>query len=94
MRKKGFYAEVVEHRSGIFRKDLLGVADVLSFDRNGFVFIQAYQKGTEKAHSHMTGLHPVVSAIKRAGGKFVHHIWRKSGARGKRKVWQVEEVVI
>ena len=74
MRKCGFTAETVEKRSGIFRNDLFGVADVIAFKPNtGIVLIQAYRKAAKKEHEHLNSEHPIIKLWLLSGGRSEEH---------------------
>lgn len=93
MRRLGYTAEVVEHRIGSFmRVDLFGVADVLAYKPGeGIILIQAYRdsKSTKRRHSHMNSEYKHIKLWLQSGGRFQHHVWKKTTKHGIPR-WKVE----
>lgn len=91
MRKRGYTAEVVEHRRGQFiRIDMFGIADVMAFNDDTITLVQAYRadkEGIDK-HAHMDREHPIIKRWMQAGGMFEHHQWTFKTKNGK-KYWEV-----
>lgn len=83
MRKLGYDAEVVEHRRGRFiRVDLFGYADVIAYNGQEIILIQAYHKKEEKKHKHLDITDPKIMKWLLSGGKFEHHLWYFNQKKG------------
>lgn len=97
LRKQGYVAEVVEHRYGKWRKDLLDIGDTLALPPLphdgpvGILLVQAHldSKRNREKHAHLNAAHPMVLHWKAVGGLFHHHRWKKVSGR-----WTVQVVEI
>lgn len=102
LRDHGYTAQVVEQnvrypdkahpgKTIMFKRDLWGFADIAAVhpDMIGTVYVQSTlgmnNKGERMKKIETSPLAPIVLF----GNRVELHIWRKMGARGKRKVWKL-----
>ena len=92
LRAQGFTAQVVERWNphSRTRQDLYGTGDVLAFDQNGTLLVQACAGASTAARCKKAAANPNLAAwlSERLARQFVVIAWRKIGPRGKRKTWQ------
>lgn len=90
LRKQGSLAEVVEHRRGKWRIDLMGLWDVLAVDRQGVIVIQSYLDTKANRLSHaarFTAAGSTLQYLRASKVRMQEHRWKKRRGR-----WGVEVV--
>lgn len=100
LRRNGYIAEKVERWNafGRRRQDLFGFGDILAI-RNGspHLLVQTTTASNLSARLKKARALPQRHALEvwiASGGLVAVHGWRKSGPRGGRKVWSLNEVLI
>jgi hypothetical protein len=84
------------------RIDAMGFGDLLACkkldagpkSKSGIALIQTTTKAHMAEHKVKILLLPEFGQWKEAGGITILHGWRKKGARGKRKLWEVSEEIL
>lgn len=76
------------------RVDLFGFVDILAVGPGETIAVQACAGSSAAARVSKILAEPRFLAVKQAGWKVVVHAWRKAGARGKRKLWDLREIVV
>lgn len=94
LRRLGYIAQVVEHWNGWAKKrqDLFGCIDIVALDEYKILGIQCTSGTNVSARIQKALDSHLVYAWLRAGGLFEVWGWRKIGARGRRKLYQVRRV--
>jgi regulator of sigma D len=94
LRLRGYTAQVVEkwNPHAKIRQDLFGCIDVVACFPGVLVGVQACAGSSVSARLKKALAEPRLVDWLRAGGAFVVHGWRKVGAKGKRKQWDVRSV--
>jgi hypothetical protein len=92
-RKRGWHAGVVEQTipHTFIKRDLFGIIDIVAITPDGIVGIQATSGTNHAARIAKAQAEPRLSAWLGARATFVVWSWRKGGAKGTRKVWQLRE---
>jgi len=99
LRQKGYHATVVEYYNFFSkkRKDLFGFGDILAFraQENGSLAIQCttMSNASERRRkiTEDVKVNVALRAWLKANNRFAFFFWRKLGAKGKRKLWEVYE---
>lgn len=95
LRKRGYVAEKVEHPWNPYskvRQDLFGVFDILYFGGGKIGGVQVTTKsGHPGEHARKLRRWAHLTEWWNCGGRAILHVWKKTGPRGKRKTWTVEE---
>lgn len=96
MRKRGYFAEVTEHRQGHFRRDLFGIADGIAVKAGEPVILfQSYEKKAAKQHSWINPNYSILRAWLESGNRFQHHIFEFKMHNGrKRWIFEIKEVTL
>lgn len=94
LRKEGWQPGIVERWIAQARKrvDLFNIIDVIAIRQGTILGVQITSGSNVSAHRIKALEAPGLRAWLEAGGEFVIHGWRKVGARGKRKLWDVRIV--
>lgn len=88
---------VTEHYNSFsrMRHDLFGFVDVLCCRQDSILAVQTTSGSNVAARFNKIALLPsVVHWLSNPACRLVIHGWRKVGARGKRKLWEVREVEV
>jgi hypothetical protein len=96
MRKRGFYAEVVERfvPGANIRRDLFGFGDVLCLgDAGELALVQSTSASNVAARIAKISESPLVGRVRQAGFKILVHGWRKKKVGGRVR-WEVRELDI
>src|SRR5882762_8657466 len=95
LEKQGFKVAIVErwNQYAHIRQDLYGVADLIALkeDRNGTTYVQCTGEDMQ-IHLEKILSNTVMPTLLRSGNSFFLWAWRKRGARGKRKLWELTEI--
>lgn len=98
LKEDGFFCQVVERWNPFahIRQDLFGAIDILGTGpgQAGCIGVQATTTGNINARFNKALALPAIRAFVTAGNKFVVWGWAKRGPRGKRKVWELKEVLL
>lgn len=96
-RDQGYSAAIVEkwNQYARIRMDVFGFGDLLvSHPEHGIALVQTTTADHMAARRAKIAANPLAPVWKAAGGKIFLHGWRKAGARGARKTWQVREEIL
>lgn len=98
LRDKGYAAEVVE-RFNIYSKtrhDLFNMWDIVALGTGevGITGIQTTSGSNVSARIKKLQANPLFTRWVDAGNGAYVHGWRKVGPRGKRKTWQLREILL
>lgn len=98
MRKRGYFVAKTEHWNSFahIRQDLFGFADLLCFRPSelGVTAIQATSSANIMSRIHKLEANPYVRPWLHAGNRILVHGWALRGARGKRKVYVLDERIV
>ncbi len=96
LRKRGYIAAVVERWNphARLRQDLFGCIDVLAIRPGQILAVQACAGSSAAARIAKVKSTPAFTTMLAAGITVAVWSWSKRGARGKRKVWTLREVVV
>lgn len=98
-REAGWTVAIVEkfNQFARVRQDVFNFGDLLAMHpKHGIALIQTTSGngGNMAARRAKIAANPLAPVWKAAGGKIFLHGWRKAGARGARKTWQVREEIL
>lgn len=97
LRKRGYTCQVVErfNKFANVRVDLFGIIDIVAMDpvRGRIIGVQSTSGDNVVARLNKAKDEPRLVEWLSCGGHFEVHGWRKTGARGKRKLWNVRRVI-
>lgn len=93
-KRLGIPAQVVERFNTFSKKrlDLFGVIDIVALSPLGICGVQVTSGANAAARMTKIREEPLAALWLRAGGALVVHAWRKTGPRGKRKLWSLRVV--
>lgn len=96
LRAEGWTAQVVERwiPRAFIRKDLYGCIDILAINGKAILGVQATSGSNISARLAKIASLPSAALWRASGGLLEVHGWRKVGARGKRKVWEVRRIAL
>lgn len=92
LRSHGFTVGITEHWNSFVhrRQDLFGFIDLIGVHPDfGVLAVQTTSGSNLAARRTKILAEPRALSWLKAGGKIVIHGWRKIGARGKRKIWEL-----
>ena len=94
LRKEGYTVATVEkwNQFAHIRRDLFGIIDVLAIREGEILGVQATTGAHVAARITKALAEPKLERWLMAGGHFEVWGWRKTGARGKRKLWSLRRV--
>ena len=91
LREQGYHCEIVEKYNSFIRqrRDLWLFCDILCLKGKIILAVQTTSDngGNMSAHIQKIKQSPCYEMVKDAGIKIAVHGWKKSGKRGKRKLW-------
>lgn len=93
LRKEGLVAQVVERWNAYakIRVDLFGIIDVVALGAGFILGVQATTRDNASKHVDKALAEPKLKAWLRAGGRFQVWDFAKTGAAGKRKLWNIRK---
>lgn len=98
LKKEGYIAQVVEKYNAFahVRIDLFGFIDVVAIhkDQTGVLGVQTTSASNMSARLTKIKANPHYLLWIKSGNKIELHGWSKKGKSGKRKLWQVNRLVI
>lgn len=97
LREQGFLVEKTEHwnQHVRIRQDLFGIADMIALTPTETWFIQSTTGDNAAARLAKICGNPKASEILTSPHRKIFiHAWRKVGARGKRKLWELREIEV
>jgi len=96
LRKTCQLVQVVEHWNQFahIRQDLFGIIDILAIRDGQTIGVQSTSGSNVSARIDKMANSPAIEHLRKAGWVLLVHGWRKVGAAGKRKLWDLREVDI
>jgi len=97
LRKMGHTVAIVEkwNPHAKIRQDLFGFIDIVALDGlPGLLGVQTTSGSNVSARIKKAQDSPNLALWLKAGNRFHVHGWRKAGARGKRKIWELRLVEV
>lgn len=97
LRKRGYTVGITEHwnQYAKIRQDLFGFVDLLCFKGNETLAVQTTSGDNVSKRIHKIEQIPAAALwLESPYRQIVVHGWRKVGARGQRKLWELREVFI
>lgn len=98
LRTNGWLCHIVEHWNQFahIRQDCYGFGDILACnpDRKLIALVQTTSAANFNKRFKKVLAEPKAAIWRTAGGMILVHGWGKKGARGKRKVWTLREVIL
>ena len=98
LRQRGATPAVVERRlpRGFVTQDLYGFIDLVALEPGqvGLLGVQTTSGANVAARLTKIAQEPRAALWLACGNRIVVHGWRRAGPRGKRKTWQLRELVV